>query len=146
MEMEINGFVFVLLLLFTIFLCPSDAFSSRKLVEVSDTSNDSIGNQDSPLPPPDDNKPNISPDESTKTNNTLNTNPSNVESKGLNDTNSKAGSETSNDKIVDNGKSQDGEKKVENQKQSETSTNKRCKGNPVCSDQKKNHDCMYSRF
>ncbi|XP_071716640.1 uncharacterized protein [Rutidosis leptorrhynchoides] len=135
--MERNGMVLVILLLFI--LSPSDALISRKLVEVLDQSGGSTGTQGSPSssPPPDDKKLNISPDAKTKPKDTPNTTPSNVDSKGLNDANNKTGSEISNGKIPDNGKSQGGKVKVENEKQSETFASKSCKGNSICSDQKK---------
>ncbi|KAI3732579.1 hypothetical protein L1987_63785 [Smallanthus sonchifolius] len=105
-----------------IVLGQSDGFNSRKLVS----------NQDSSLssPPPADKKPNLSSVEAPKANESPDKSPSNVESKDLNDTNTKKSSENSGDLELDQGKNQDG---IE----SKTFATKSCKGLPVCSDQGK---------
>ncbi|KAI3819133.1 hypothetical protein L1987_12957 [Smallanthus sonchifolius] len=105
-----------------IVLGQSDGSNSRKSVANQDSSSSS--------PPPVDKKPNLSSVEAPKSNESPNKSPSNVESKGLNDTNTKKSSENSGDLELDQGKNQDG-------KESKTFATESCKGLPVCSDQGK---------
>ncbi|KAK9070004.1 hypothetical protein SSX86_010402 [Deinandra increscens subsp. villosa] len=134
-----NGLVMVLLFLFMIFFGQSNAFDYRKLVEKLDPNGSSNANQvsdlymlDSPSasPPPDDKKPGLSSVKAPKSNDSSNTTPSNVESKGLNNANTNRSSENSSDLELNQGKNQDG-------KDSKTFAGQSCKGLPICSDHEK---------
>ncbi|KAI3759939.1 hypothetical protein L1987_50326 [Smallanthus sonchifolius] len=130
--MDKNGSVIVIFLVFIFFFGQSDAFDLRKLVATPDLNGSFTANQDSASssPPPPDKAPNLSPVEAPKPKDTPITNLSELESKGLNDSYTKKGSESSSEKKLDTGKNQDG-------KGSETFASKYCKRNPICNDQGK---------
>lgn len=136
--MDKNGLLIVLLLLFTTVLGRSNALNSRKLVSTPDPNGSTDAIQDTPSSSsPNDKKSNPSPIEPTKPEDVPNTNPSNGESKGSNDPNTKTTPENSTDKKVDKEKSQDAKKKVDSQTRLETFARQNCKGNSVCTDQEK---------
>ncbi|KAL7583064.1 uncharacterized protein LOC111898209 isoform X1 [Lactuca sativa] len=136
--MDKNGLLIVLLLLFMTVLGRSNALSSRKLVSTPDPNGSSNAIKDDPSSTSiNDKKLNPSPTETTKPVDSPNTNPSNVDSKGLNDDKTKINSENPPDKTVEKEKGKDGKEKAETQTQMETFATKSCNGNPVCTDQGK---------
>ncbi|KAD6120299.1 hypothetical protein E3N88_11570 [Mikania micrantha] len=130
--MDKNGLVIVLFLLFLIGFDQSDAFNSRKLVTTPDPNGSSNANQNSASssPPPPDKTPNPASVEAPKPKDTSIKNPSDMESKGLNDAHTNKGSENSINKKPDTGKNQDG-------KESDLFASKNCKRNQICNDQGK---------
>ncbi|KAL8224748.1 hypothetical protein R6Q57_017305 [Mikania cordata] len=130
--MDKNGLVIVLFLLFIIGFDQSDAFNSRKLVTTPDPNGSSNANQNSASssPPPPDKTPNPASVEAPKPKDTSIKNPSDMESKGLNDAHTNKGSENSINKKPDTGKNQDG-------KESDLFASKNCKRNQICNDQGK---------